>query len=196
MIEARAVVHRKAIVLGASAGALEAISELLEHLPSNFPLPIFAVVHLPADKKSLLADCLRERFQREIKEAEDKEPIQEGAMYFAPPDYHLLIEQDGRLSLSTELPVHFSRPSIDVLFESAADVYGPALIGVILTGSNDDGAKGLRMVFDAGGMVLVQCPELAQAREMPLAAIKDCPKACAMTIPEIAACIQKEVRAK
>ena len=132
----------EAVVIGASAGALEALSSLLPALPSDYRLPILIVVHLPPDKTSLLAELLRARCAIRVREAEDKEPIEPGVVYFAPPDYHLLVEQDRRLSLSDDEPVLFSRPSIDVLFESAADAYGGGLIGVVLTGANSDGANG------------------------------------------------------
>ena len=148
----------EAIVIGASAGALEALSNLLPGLPADYRLPILIVVHLPSDTTSLLAELLRARCAIRVREAEDKEPIEPGVAYFAPPDYHLLVEQDKRLSLSDDEPVLFSRPSIDVLFESAADAYGSSLIGVVLTGANSDGAKGLKAVVEAGGAAVVQSP--------------------------------------
>ncbi len=111
-----------------------------------------------------------------MREADDKELIKGSTVYFAPPDYHLLVETDGRMSLSSEEPVSYSRPSIDVLFESAAEAYGPGLVGIILTGANRDGAQGLRAICDAGGTAVVQDPDLAQARDMPLAALDAAPK--------------------
>ena len=154
----------EAVVIGASAGALEALSNLLPALPADYRLPILIVVHLPPDKTSLLAELLRARCAIRVREAEDKEPIEPGVAYFAPPDYHLLVEQDKRLSLSDDEPVLFSRPSIDVLFESAADAYGGGLIGVVLTGANSDGANGLRAVVEAGGVAVVQKPGSAPMR--------------------------------
>lgn len=182
-----------AVVVGASAGALEALTALFGDLPGDFPAPIFVVVHLPPDKKSAMAECLQSKSSLQIKEAEDKEPIQMGTVYFAPPDYHLLVEHDQRLSLSSEEAVRFSRPSIDVLFESAADVYGASLVGVILSGANNDGTHGLQAVIDAGGVGLVQRPDLAHARAMPQAALEGCPTAKAMSVPEIAISLQKGV---
>lgn len=176
----------EAIVVGASAGALDALSGILPALPRDYPLPVMIVVHLPADKDSLLTDLLRSICQIDVREAEDKEPIVGGTAFIAPPDYHLLVESDRRLSLSSEEPVNYSRPSIDVLFESAADAYGSGLIGVILTGANDDGARGLRAVEKEGGMMLVQRPELAYASAMPRAALDACPDARAMALEEIA----------
>jgi two-component system, chemotaxis family, protein-glutamate methylesterase/glutaminase len=181
----------EAIVIGASAGALEALSSLLPGLPADYRLPILVVVHLPPDTTSLLAELLRARCAIRVREAEDKEPIEPGVAYFAPPDYHLLVEQDKRLSLSDDEPVLFSRPSIDVLFESAADAYGGGLIGVVLTGANSDGANGLKAVIEAGGVALVQSPAHAYAVAMPEAAIAACPDARVLPVNEIAACLRE-----
>jgi len=183
--------HPRAIVVGASAGAVEALSVILPTLPRDFPSPLLVVVHVPPDGRSILADLFRQKCRMEVREAEDKESIQAGTIYFAPSDYHLLVELDGRLSLSSDEPVSYSRPSIDVLFETAADAYGPGLIGVVLTGANEDGAKGLRAIREAGGIALVQHPELAQARDMPLAALRACPGARPMSLPEIATYLQE-----
>jgi two-component system, chemotaxis family, protein-glutamate methylesterase/glutaminase len=176
----------QAVAMGASAGALDALSTVLAKLPSGFPLPLLIVTHLPPDKESILSSLLADKCEIAVREAEDKEPIVPGVVFIAPPNYHLLVEKDGRLSLSSDDAVQFSRPSIDVLFESAADAYGPALIGIILTGANDDGARGLRAIADAGGMVLVQRVDLAYASAMPRAALVACPAAREMTLEEIA----------
>ena len=122
-------VKAEAVVIGASAGALEALSVILPSLPADYGLPVLIVVHVPPDKKSLLAELFQAKCGIEVREAEDKEPIRGGTVYFAPPDYHLLVETDKSLSLSDDEPVFYSRPSVDVLFESAADAYGPSLIG-------------------------------------------------------------------
>ncbi|MCC2671503.1 MAG: cheB 2 [Armatimonadetes bacterium] len=159
------------IVIGASAGAVEALSLLLPPLPADFPVALLIVVHLPRDRDSLLAELLGARCRVKVKEAEDKERIEGGTVYFAPPDYHLLVEPDRSLSLSVDEPVRYSRPSIDVLFESAADVYGERLLGIVLTGANSDGAQGLRTVCEAGGKAIVQAPETASAPFMPQAAL-------------------------
>jgi two-component system, chemotaxis family, protein-glutamate methylesterase/glutaminase len=185
--------HRGAIVLGASAGAFDALSVVLSALPATFPFPVLAVVHMPPDRDSALAELLGSRCRIPVREAEDKETAVGGTIYLAPRDYHLLMESDGRLSLSGEEPVRFSRPSIDVLFETAADAYGPNLIGVVLTGANNDGARGLRAILDAGGIGLVQRPELAHAPTMPAAAIALCPTARVMTLPEIGRYLQEVV---
>ena len=177
----------EAVVIGASAGAVEALSTILPNLSSGFSLPIIIVVHLPADKKSVMADLFRTKCALRVCEAEDKEPIAPGNVYIAAPDYHLLVELDHRLSLSSEEPVSFSRPSIDVLFESAADAYGSGLLGIVLTGANSDGAAGLRAVCHAGGTAVVQDPASAASPTMPLAALEACPEARILNLEEIAA---------
>lgn len=177
----------EAVVIGASAGAVDALSALLPGLPKEYPVPVLVVVHLPADKKSALAELFRGKCAVDVREADDKEPLTPGAVYFAPPDYHLLVEPDRRLSLSSEEPVNFSRPSVDVLFESAADAFGAALVGVVLTGANADGARGLRAVLAAGGTGLVQDPDTAAAQAMPRAALAAAPGAQALPLEQIAA---------
>lgn len=162
----------EAIVVGASAGGLQALSVLLVGLVETFRLPIVVVVHMPEDKDSKLAEIFRLRLEIDVKEADEKEPLHPGTLYFAPPGYHLLIELDKTLSLSREERVHFSRPSIDVLFESAADVFGEHLCGVLLTGANEDGAAGLRAIHRAGGLTVVQDPAEAFVPTMPEAALK------------------------
>jgi two-component system, chemotaxis family, protein-glutamate methylesterase/glutaminase len=181
----------EAVVIGASAGALEALSAILPMLPAEFSLPVMVVVHVPPDKRSVLAELFQAKCRIPVREAEDKEPIVGGTVYFAPPDYHLLVEVDRTLSLSDDEPVLFSRPSIDVLFESAADAYGRALIAIVLTGANQDGAKGMHAIVEAGGTALVQNPVGAFASAMPEAAIKMCPSARVMSLKAIAADLQE-----
>jgi two-component system chemotaxis response regulator CheB len=175
----------EAVVIGASAGGLDALSAILPALPQGFPLAVLVVTHLPADKDNLMPALLQSKCGIEVREAEDKEPIRSGVAYFAPPDYHLLVEADRHLSLSSEEPVQYSRPSIDVLFISAADTYGDRVIGIILTGANSDGAEGLRAIDDAGGTALVQRPDLSYASAMPTAALTACPNAQALSLEEI-----------
>ena len=140
----------------------------------------------PPNRRSLFAELFRARCAIQVREAEDKELIEPGVAYFAPPDYHLLVEADRRLSLSGEEPVLYSRPSIDVLFESAADAYSGGLVGVVLTGANSDGADGLKAVVEAGGVAIVQSPKGAYAAAMPEAAIASCPEALVLSLNEIA----------
>jgi len=161
----------EAVVLGASAGGIEALLRVLDDLPQPWHLPLVAVLHLPEGHDSLLAEIFTERLRLPVLEAADKMPLVPGHVYFAPPGYHLSIERDRRFSLSCEPPVRFSRPSIDVLMASAADAYGPAVAGMLLTGANDDGAEGLQRIHLAGGITAVQDPDEAQISIMPQAAI-------------------------
>lgn len=162
----------KAVVIGASAGGMEALRILLKGLPPGFAAPILIVQHMSPDSDSFLPAILREQTKLMVKEAEDKERIKAGVVYVAPPNYHLLAEADESLSLCAGERVNFSRPSIDVLFESAADAFGPALIGVILTGANHDGAKGLARIKRLGGVAVVQSPDSAKTPTMPQAALE------------------------
>ncbi len=159
------------VVIGASAGGYDAYSYLLGHLAPGFRLPVAAVQHLAPDSGEYLVRSLNNICPLTVREADEKEPVRPGTVYFAPPNYHLLIESDHSFSLSVDPKVNFCRPSIDVLFESAADVYREALIGVLLTGANADGAKGLKAVKDNGGVTIVQEPSTAEVDAMPRAAI-------------------------
>jgi two-component system chemotaxis response regulator CheB len=165
-----------AIVIGGSAGALEALGAILPSLPAGFALPVAIVLHVPPARTNHLAKVLGARCALDVREAEDKERLEPATVYIAPADYHLLVESivegHGRLSLSADDPVRFSRPSIDVLFESAADAYGPALVGVLLSGANDDGARGLARIKATGGTTVVQSPLTCTSRQMPLAALE------------------------
>jgi len=187
--ETRESFKPEAIVIGASAGAVEALFSVLSDLPASYRIPIMVVVHLPPDKKSVIADLLQAKCGMDVHEALDKEPIKPGTIYFAPPDYHMLVESGRFLSLSTEEPVLFSRPAIDILFETAADVYGENLLGIILSGASSDGANGLKMIMNEGGRIIVQNPKGAYASPMPEAAIAACPGAEIMSLKEIANCI-------
>lgn len=160
-----------AIVIGGSAGALEALSVLLPALPADTAVAVAIVVHLPPTRPSHLAEVLGSKTRLPVKEVEDKEPVVAGTVYVAPPGYHLLIEKGRTFALSTDELVHFSRPAIDVLFESASEAYGDRLAGIILTGSNTDGAHGLASIKRRGGLAVVQSPEGALVATMPEAAI-------------------------
>ncbi|WP_397408494.1 chemotaxis protein CheB [Polaromonas sp.] len=162
----------EAVVVGASAGGVHALLALLSGLPAHFSLPIIAVLHLPKERDSRLADVFQQRLGMTVREAADKETIAPGTLYFAGSGYHLSIEMDRTFSLSCEEPVNYSRPSIDVLMESAADAYGASLAGVLLTGANFDGAAGLARIKQCGGLTVVQDPAEAQVATMPLAAIR------------------------
>lgn len=166
----------RAVAIGASAGAIEALSQILPALPGDYPLPVFVVVHVPANGRSLLSELFASRCHVAVREAEDKMPIAPACVYFAPPDYHMLIENERELSLSIDPPVRFSRPSIDLMFESVADVFGSGALGIVLSGSNDDGARGLQAVARAGGVTVVQSAESARSEVMPLAARERAPR--------------------
>ena len=165
----------EAVAIGVSAGGLQALRTLLGGLPASFPLPIAVVQHIEARSDTYLCDYLDELSSIDVKEAEDKELLRSGVAYLAPAGYHLLIEPDRSFSLSIDEKVNFCRPSIDLLFESAADAFGRRLIGVILTGANGDGALGLKRIKERGGFALVQNPETAEAPYMPRAAIAATP---------------------
>lgn len=162
----------EAVVIGASAGGVHALLALLSGLPAHFSLPIIAVLHLPKERDSRLADVFQQRLGMTVREAADKETIAPSTLYFAGSGYHLSIETDRTFSLSCEEPVNYSRPSIDVLMESAADAYGASLAGVLLTGANFDGAAGLARIKQRGGLTAVQDPAEAQVATMPQAAIR------------------------
>ena len=174
-----------AVVIGASAGGVEVLSMLLSALPAACRLSFVIVMHIPRERPSLLPEVFGVRCALPVMEAEDKEPIQPGTVYFAPPDYHLLIDRGPAFALSTDEAVHFSRPSIDVLFDSAADIYGERLIGVILTGANQDGAEGLAAIGRAGGRTVVQDPVSAAVAYLPEAALKQGPVDLVLSLPQL-----------
>ena len=161
----------QAIVVGASAAGVEALLSIFSGLKTGFRLPIIVVLHVPDERRSQLAEVFSRRACLPVKEVDDKESIVPGTLYFAAPGYHVSVERDRSFSLSREERVHYSRPSIDYLFESAADVYQHALVAILLTGANQDGAQGLEMVSQQGGLTIVQDPDEALASTMPNAAL-------------------------
>ncbi len=176
---------RRGVVIGASAGGVVALGQLLPRLRAGTRTPVFVVLHIPPDRPSLLADIFSRSCALPAKEAEDKEPVAPGTIYFAPPDYHLLLDHGPDLVLSADPPVGWSRPSVDVLFETAAAVYRERLVAIVLTGGSDDGAAGAAAVAAAGGRVIVQSPDEAEADLMPRAALQRVPGATVMTLAEI-----------
>lgn len=168
---ARALGGIDAVVIGASAGGIEALTQLLRALPTHFSPAVIIVQHLSRARLSGLSELFSSRCKLPVAEALDKQPVEPGHVYLAPPDYHLLVDKGPQLALSIDAPVHYSRPSIDVLFESAADAFRHALMGVVLTGANADGAEGLRAIRDRGGITVVQSPDTADYPAMPLAAL-------------------------
>jgi len=164
----------EAVVIGGSAGGVDALIQLLPVLPEGYDLPVVCILHLPPDRESRLAELFDERLPLPVREAADKGEIEAGTVYFAGPGYHLSVEQDRTFSLSCEPPVHFARPAIDVLLESSADAFGPGLVGILLTGANHDGAEGMAQIRARGGFTVVQDPADAQVGVMPMEAIRRC----------------------
>jgi len=172
------------VMVGTSWGGLAALRTLVAGLPEEFGMAVVIVQHRHKDSDHLLRVLLQERSPLEVCEVEDKMPIEHGRVYVAPPDYHTLVET-GHFSLSTEAPVRYSRPSIDVAFGSAADSYTHRAVGVVLTGANADGSDGLRRISERGGMAIVQDPATAESATMPRAAAKAVPRARVMPLPDI-----------
>ncbi|QDE39629.1 chemotaxis protein CheB [Luteibacter pinisoli] len=161
----------QAVVIGASAGGVQALREVLRCFPARFPAPVLVVQHIPRDRPSGLAALFDGECPLPVAEAEDKEPLCPGVVLFAPPDYHLLVEDRSTVSLSRDEPVLYSRPAIDPLFESAADVFGAGLLGILLTGASSDGSAGVAAVRREGGTVWIQDPDEAVSPVMPASAI-------------------------
>jgi len=160
------------LVMGCSAGGFSIIYDLVLNFPNNFPLPVLIVIHRSSKYKSFIEEQLNLNGKLKVKMAEDKEQMKRGVVYFAPPDYHLLVEEDGSLSLDYSEPIHFCRPSIDATFQSAADVYEEKVIAVLLSGANEDGADGIAYVAELNGLTVVQDPDIAEIGTMPQAAIE------------------------
>jgi two-component system chemotaxis response regulator CheB len=175
----------RAIVVGASAGGIEAVTALLSALPRPLLVPVLVVLHIAAGSRTQWPLVFRSS-TAPVFEAEDKDVAEPGCVYVAPPDYHLLIDESAQLSLSADERVHLARPSIDVLFESAAWSFGAAVLGVVLSGANDDGAAGLAAIRERGGGCWVQAPETAFATAMPRAAIEAVPDTLVLSLREMA----------
>ena len=161
----------EAIVIGVSSGGMNAMKILFSLLPMEFNIPIVIVQHISPRSDNQWIKLLNDKSNLHIKEADEKEKIEPGNIYIAPPNYHLLIERDKTFSLTIDERVNFARPSIDVLFESAAEAYNSKLIGVVLTGSNNDGTKGIKRIKECGGLAIIQNPETAESAYMPASAI-------------------------
>ena len=186
----------KYIVIGASYGGMEAIKTLLSGLPADFKVPVSIVLHIGNNNISAYLSMLNHYTGFVVKEAEEKELIKPGYVYFAPPNYHLQIESKFTFSLSTDQKVNFSRPSIDVLFETAAWACKNELLGILLTGSNSDGAEGLKTIKKYGGITIVENPETAFAKSMPSAAIKKEEPSFILNLDEISDKIAELVKTK
>jgi two-component system chemotaxis response regulator CheB len=178
------------IMIGGSAGGLEALLAILPGLPAAFAIPIVVVFHLSPSQPSLLADVLSRACRRRVAEIEDKMALLPHTIHVAPPNYHVLLERDRTIALSVDPPVHFSRPSIDVAFDSAADSFGRTSAGVLLSGASEDGARGLARIHRAGGLALIQDPASARHPEMPAAAVHWVgPGAQVHLLPELASAV-------
>jgi len=164
----------KLIVIGASFGGMEAVKKVLTGLPESFTVPIAVVLHIGSNNINTYMSILNKASHYHVKEAEEKEPVKEKTVYFAPPNYHLLVEENYSFSLSTDEKINFSRPAIDALFETAAWTFTDELIGILLTGSNKDGAAGLKIIKEYGGITIAENPKTAFAQNMPEAAINIC----------------------
>ena len=173
------------VTIGVSSGGMDALSTLLPLLPVGMPQAFIVVQHVHPTSDNYLVEHLNRLCRLPVKEAEEKEPVMPGTIYVAPPNYHLLIEDNRTFSLSTSAKVNYSRPSIDVLFETAAEVYQEALIGIILTGANNDGSRGLKTIKEFGGLVIVQDPATAEVMSMPLAALETVDADYILSLPEI-----------
>lgn len=181
----------EAVVMGGSAGGWEAISLILSRLPEDFPLPVAVVLHVHPDQGEDFAVRLGRTCKVRVRLAVEKDSILPGVVTLAPPDYHLLIEWDKSYALSADPKVCFSRPSIDVLFESAASVYGPALVGVLLTGASRDGSVGILRIKELGGITVVQAPETAEHPTMPRAAMEKASPQHVLSLEKIALLLQR-----
>ena len=161
----------KIVVIGVSAGGADALDKILLSLPASFPLPVAIVQHLHPDQNSYMVEHLNRKWKMNVEEAIDKTAVEGGNIYFAPPNYHLLIEDENTFALSVDEKVCYSRPSIDILFKSAADVYGEAVLAIILTGANSDGTDGIKYIKRKGGTTIAQDPDEAYSPIMPQSAI-------------------------
>lgn len=175
----------EAVVIGASAGGVNALMQVLPALPRGYRLPIVVVLHVRSGRQNQLVDVFQQRVMVPVREAGDKEDIIPGTLYFAPAGYHLLLENDRSFSLSCDAPLHFARPAIDITMETAADAYGARLVGMLLTGANEDGAEGMAAIGRAGGMTVVQDPEEANVGVMPLEAIRVRPPDLVLPLEQI-----------
>lgn len=189
MAESKLTISCKAVVIGGSAGGLDVLLKVLPSLSTSFSFTVIIVLHRKNSVDSTLESLLASRTKIPVKEVEDKDRISPGTIYIAPADYHLLIEPDLTFSLDDSEKVNYSRPSLDVTFESAADVFGPDLVGILLSGANADGTQGLVAVKKAGGTTVVQKPETAQTPFMPQQAIANAPIDSILDIPELIALV-------
>jgi len=175
----------RVLVIGASAGGVTALQKTLRALPAGLSIPVLVVLHLPRDRPSRIAELLDPDCALSVREADDKQPLQPGTVTFAPPDYHMLVEDEQSVALSLDAPVLFSRPAVDPLFESAAAVFGERVLAILLTGASSDGSDGVAAVREAGGHAWVQCPDDAEASLMPASALQRAGADAVLTLDQI-----------
>ena len=183
--------YYEAIVIGTSSGGMNALKSILSALPVDFTIPIIIVQHISPRSDNYWIKLLNNKSKLFLKEADEKEKIEHGKVYIAPPNYHLMIERNKTFSLTIDERVNYSRPSIDVLFESAAEAYKNKLIGIILTGSNNDGTKGIKRIKEYGGLIIAQDPETAESSYMPASAIATNQPDYILSLEEITALLIK-----
>jgi two-component system chemotaxis response regulator CheB len=175
----------KLLVIGCSAGGFKLVFDLVASMPVSMPVPVIVIMHRSRRYRSSVEELLGGKAKVRVKIAEDKEQLKSGCVYFAPADYHLLIEPHGTLALDASEPVHFCRPAIDVTFQSASDVYGAGLLALLLSGANEDGADGLAYMSRNKGIAVIQAPEAAEVKTMPQAAIRKCRSGMILTNEEL-----------
>jgi two-component system chemotaxis response regulator CheB len=173
------------IAIGGSAGGIATMQTILKKIPTGFRIPIVVVIHLPANNHGLLSKVLGGWTKNPLREPNDKDPVEAGTIYTAPSGYHLMVEREKIFCVNLDDPVQFSIPSIDVFFESAAEAYGNKVLGIVLSGANEDGAQGLNRLIEVGGMGIVQDPSTAQSPLMPSSALKAAPSAISLSPEEI-----------
>jgi len=184
----------KALIIGGSAGSLDVLLEIFPSLKDDIDFPIIVVTHRKSGNDSLLSDLLRSRTKLKVNEAEEKDQILPGNVYIAPADYHLLIEESETFSLDYSEKVNYSRPSIDVTFQSAAEIFKNKLVCILLSGSNADGVTGLKMVKSLGGIVVIQNPNTAVMPYMPQQAVNEIEGAIILDANKMAEFINKLIK--
>lgn len=177
------------LLIGGSAGSLDALLQFVPQLKKDIAFAIVIVLHRKSDAESMLTELLQSRSPVPVREIEDKDRIQAGVIYIAPANYHVLVEKEKYFSLDVSEKINFSRPSIDVSFETAAEVYGPAAAALLLSGANADGTEGLKCIQEAGGKVLIQQPASAEVSYMPQQALREITADAVLHTEEIAAYI-------
>jgi two-component system chemotaxis response regulator CheB len=177
------------LVIGCSAGGFNLVFNIVTSMPATMPVPVIVIIHRSRKYRSSVEELLGEKAKVQVKIADDKEKLRKGCVYFAPADYHVLIEPEGTVALDASEPVHFCRPAIDVTFQSASDVYGAGTMGMLLSGANEDGADGLAYITRNKGIAVIQDPAVAEVKTMPQAAVRKCRSGMILTNEELFALV-------